>query len=141
MKKSPIEEGFRWWRQALQDYDDALYCLKGGRFHLTAFLAQQSAEKALKGFLYAQGISDIRGHSVAELVRTASKANRSFKEIQGQAALLDKYYIPTRYPNGLPGGIPAEAFDSHDAERALELARLVLETVKSETPFFQENQE
>lgn len=141
MKRSPIEEGSRWWRQALQDYDDALYCQEGRRFHLTAFLAQQSAEKAIKAFLYAQGVPEVRGHSVAELVRAAARIDRSFKGIQAQAALLDKYCIPTRYPNGLPGGIPAEAFDAHDAERALELARLVLETVREKGIFPLEEKE
>jgi HEPN domain-containing protein len=42
--------------------------------------------------------------------------------------------IPTRYPNGLPGGIPAEAFNQVDAERALELARHVLQFVESRFP-------
>jgi HEPN domain-containing protein len=34
----------------------------------------------------------------------------------------DKYYIPTRYPEALPGIIPSEAFDKDDAERAISLA-------------------
>jgi HEPN domain-containing protein len=42
--------------------------------------------------------------------------------------------IPTPYPNGLPGGIPAEAFDQVDAERALELARHVLQFVEGRFP-------
>jgi hypothetical protein len=39
--------------------------------------------------------------------------------LKKKAAPLDKYYIPTHYPNGLPDGIPAEAFDAVDAEHAL----------------------
>ncbi|WP_049757167.1 HEPN domain-containing protein [Ammonifex degensii] len=66
---------------------------------------------------------------MAELASLASKLERSFKEVRRQAAALDKYYIPTRYPNGLPGGIPAEAFDEADGQRALELARLVIDFV------------
>ena len=31
---------------------------------------------------------------------------------------LDLYYIPTRYPNGLPGGLPADAFGTDHSERA-----------------------
>jgi HEPN domain-containing protein len=38
---------------------------------------------------------------------------------------LDQFYLPARYPNTLPGGIPAHAFVRPDAERALELAREV----------------
>jgi HEPN domain-containing protein len=33
---------------------------------------------------------------------------------------LDDYYIPTRYPNGLPGEIPSLYYDDkEEAERAL----------------------
>ncbi len=40
-------------------------------------------------------------------------------------------YIPTRYPNGLPGGIPAQYYDDEEeAERALELSRRVAYLVK-----------
>ena len=36
--------------------------------------------------------------------------------------LRDRLYVPTRHPNGLPGGIPAEAFLAENADRALSLA-------------------
>jgi HEPN domain-containing protein len=36
----------------------------------------------------------------------------------------------SRYPNSLPGGIPAEAFDQSDARRALSLAGEVIHLVK-----------
>jgi len=36
---------------------------------------------------------------------------------------LDKYYIPTRYPNGFASGKPADYFSKGDAERALRSAR------------------
>jgi len=36
------------------------------------------------------------------------------------AGLLDQYYIPTRYPNGLPDGIPSEAYNKTQAREAVE---------------------
>jgi HEPN domain-containing protein len=36
--------------------------------------------------------------------------------------VLDRFYIPTRYPNGLPDLTPAEAFTADDAEVCLEYA-------------------
>jgi hypothetical protein len=36
--------------------------------------------------------------------------------------LRDRPYVPTRHPNGLPGGVPAEAFLAEDADSALPLA-------------------
>ena len=41
--------------------------------------------------------------------------------------------IPTRYPNALPGGIPSEAFDKNDAERAIFLAEKIINFIKSKT--------
>ena len=38
--------------------------------------------------------------------------------------------VPTRYPNGLPGGVPYEVFDEVDAERAIKLSEEVVELVK-----------
>lgn len=40
-------------------------------------------------------------------------------------------FLPTRYPNGLPGGIPAEAFRRQDAEEALAAVRALLESLRS----------
>ena len=91
------------------------------------FLAQQASEKALKAFLYAKGEERVFGHSVAELLKRAMEHDGSFEDCKS-ASVLDKYYIPTRYPNGLPGGVPYEAFDEVDAKRAIELAKSVIES-------------
>ena len=131
MKLKPREESDRWLRQAKQDLDDAQYARDGSRFHLTCFLAQQSAEKALKAYLYARGQALVLGHSVARLCQDSIRLDSEFADLKQKAAPLDKYYIPTRYPNGLPGGIPAEAFDAVDADRALELASLVIGFVEA----------
>lgn len=130
MQPNPKAEGARWLRQAKSDLDDARYTLEGNRFHLTCFLAQQAAEKALKAFIYSQGEGEVYGHSVAELCELAKRFDPDFSELKRGIAPLDKYYIPTRYPNGLPGGIPAEAFDEIDARRALELGSSVIEFVE-----------
>ena len=129
MKRNPLEEGRRWLLQAERDLDDAEFCLSGKRYNLACFLAQQASEKALKAFLYAKGEEIVFGHSVAELLKRAIEYDESFKDCKS-ASVLDKYYIPTRYPNGLPGGVPYEAFDEADAKRAIELAKSVIEIVK-----------
>jgi HEPN domain-containing protein len=50
----------------------------------------------------------------------------SFDLVKSQAALLDRHELGARYPSALPGGVPAEAYERLDAERALELAANVL---------------
>lgn len=131
MRPDPKAEGFRWLSQSEHDLSDAEYSLAGGRYNLACFLCQQAAEKALKAFLYARGAEQVLGHSVADLVRECGNLDTDFAALRPRAAPLDHYYIPTRYPNSLPGGIPAEAFDESDARRALGLAGEVIRTVRA----------
>jgi HEPN domain-containing protein len=128
----------RWQLQSRRDLEDAQYLSDGKRYNLACFLAQQAAEKAIKSYLYAQGRTLVIGHSVARLCQEATEFDTEFEALRTRAAPLDKYYIPTRYPNGLPGGIPAEAFDEVDASRALELADYVIEFVESRFPSAEE---
>lgn len=45
--------------------------------------------------------------------------------------LLDRFYIPTRYPDALPGVLPGGMPGRRDAEEALDLARSALRRVES----------
>lgn len=129
MRPDPREEGRRWVDQALRDLDDARFARDGGRYSLACFLSQQAAEKALKGFLYLREEEYARGDSVAELCDRAAEHAAAFAELRPRVAGLDLFYIPTRYPNGLPGGLPADAFDRDEADRAIDRADQVLRTV------------
>jgi len=63
------------------------------------FIAQQAAEKAVKAVF--QKLNAVAwGHSVFELIKTLSKKEKIDSNIVNCAKSLDKYYIPTRYPNG-----------------------------------------
>ncbi len=135
MKPNQKRESERWLLQAERDFDDARFSSQGKRYNLACFLAQQSAEKAIKAFLYSQGIEEVWGHSVAELCADAQKLDADFKELMKNAASLDKYYIPTRYPNGLPGGIPSDVYQKEDASQALFLASKIIEFVKGKIKF------
>ena len=121
-----MTEGERWLEQARRDLDDAEFAASGARWNLTCFLSQQAAEKALKAYLYHRGAEAVWGHSVAELCHEAAAQDQDFRSLGVEAAALDQYYIPTRYPNGLPGGIPADAYTRSDGERALALCRAVI---------------
>jgi len=91
--------------------------MQNERFNVACFLAQHTLEKALKAYLLIKGADEFWGHSVGELCEDAKTFDENFKEIEKESKSLDKYYIPTRYPNALPGGIPSESFDKSDAER------------------------
>lgn len=130
MRKPPIEEGRRWLEQAAEDLRWAAHLAEAGGYHIACFLAQQVAEKALKAFLYAQGEAVVLGHSVGELGRRAGGFSEEIREKAPVWGILDAYYIPTRYPNGLPDGIPARVFTHRVAAEAVALADEAVSTVK-----------
>ncbi len=135
MKLEPVVEGRRWLFQGEQDLNDAEFNLSGRRYNVACFLAQQSAEKALKAYLFSKGAEEVWGHSVAELCKDAQTFDPGFKQLETIAGPLDKYYIATRYPNVLPGGIPSKAFDENDAKNAIRLAKEVIDFVKTRGGF------
>jgi HEPN domain-containing protein len=122
MRNGPLEQGWRWLRQAREDLRWTRHLAEQGAYHLACFLAQQVAEKALKAFLYAQGQEIVLGHSVERLCGAAATFDPRFTTKARSWSVLDGYYIPTRYPNGLPGGIPADVYTQQAADSAVELA-------------------
>lgn len=130
MKAEKRKEAELWFKQAEQDLSDAQLLADHKRNNVACFMAQQAAEKALKAFLIGNGADEVWGHSIAELAFDAQKFDKEFEALRLKITSLDKYYIPTRYPNSLPGGIPAEAFDIEDAEKALRLAKQAINFIK-----------
>ncbi len=130
MKRDPKAEGMRWLEQAEEDRRGAQLLVDGASYHLACFVAQQVAEKALKAFLYAQGEEFVVGHSVEALSRWAAEFDADFEQLRQDIAPLDGYYIPTRYPNGLPDSIPARVYTRSAAEEALRLADRTLRLVR-----------
>ena len=117
-------------KQAERDLEDAKFLQEGKRYNLACFMSQQAGEKAVKAYLYQRGAEDVWGHSLADLCEDAKLMNMMFDIIKSLAILLDKYHDLTRYPNFLPGGIPAETYDEVDAERAIYVAEEVISFVK-----------
>jgi HEPN domain-containing protein len=130
MRRSPLEEGERWLAQAEEDLRWARHLAQAGGWHLACFLAQQVTEKALKAFLYAQGEELVLGHSVERLCAACSSFQPEFAERARRWSLLDGYYIPTRYPNSLPDGIPANVYTQDAAQHAVAMAEEAVSYVK-----------
>jgi len=130
MKREAAVEGLRWLEQAEADRKGAQLLLDGGSYHLACFVGQQVTEKALKAFIYAQGEEFVVGHSVEALCRWAAEFDTDFEGLREMVAPLDGYYIPTRYPNGLPDSIPARVYTRKVAEEVLRLADEALGLVR-----------
>lgn len=132
MKRPHKEEALRWFTQAKDEFQDADDLRKRGRFYLALFHFQQAAEKAFKAYLYlkVKSVEVFYTHSIDDLSKMALEIDPEFKEVLC-AKKLDKYYIPTRYPNGLPGGVPSRYFDDPDeAEEAMQVAKKAIELVE-----------
>lgn len=93
-------------------------------------MCQQAAEKALKGLRYLRGERVVLGHSLVELLDPLAADHPALAGLREVAQQLDQYYIPTRYPNGLPGGVPAEVFTRPQAEGAVAGARNIIEVAR-----------
>jgi HEPN domain-containing protein len=131
MKLPSETQGQRWLAQAEADRHGAQLLFDGESYHLACFIAQQVAEKALKAYLYAQGEEIVLGHSVEALARRCAEYDADFADLHDDVAPLDAYYIPTRYPNGLPDSIPARVYTQNAAEETLRMADQTLAFVKA----------
>ncbi|OGP96643.1 MAG: hypothetical protein A2157_11875 [Deltaproteobacteria bacterium RBG_16_47_11] len=132
MKRLPKEESLRWFTQARDEFHDADELRERKRFYLALFHFQQAAEKALKAYLYlkVESFEVFYTHSIDDLLEMVFEIDPDFKEVT-HAKKLDKYYILTRYPNGLPGGVPSRYFDDpKEAEEAMELTKRVIDLVE-----------
>jgi HEPN domain-containing protein len=127
----PEGEGQRWLDQARNDLAFARYARDGGYHHQACFVSQQAAEKALKALLYHRGVRRVIGHSVAQLAASDAELVPFFDGLWEGLKELDLFYIPTRYPNGLPGGAPYQAFTERQANRAIATAEDLLSRISA----------
>lgn len=88
-----------WFKKAQDDYKSAKVVLEeGGYYGTTCFLAQQIAEKYLKGFLVYNDWQVVKIHDLVKLLNECKKMSPDFKDFEEDCILLNDYYIETRYP-------------------------------------------
>jgi len=115
----------KWAAFARNDIFSAEVLLKERVWNQVCFHSQQAVEKFLKGSLPPE--SRPRTHKIADLVRRTDFLGLD-DGLKAELRLLDRFYIPSRYPDALPGtleeGMPSEknALESLQAAKALESA-------------------
>lgn len=122
-----------WFRQSEADLVHARHSLRDGHYEWACFAAQQAAEKAAKAAHQAMG-QDAWGHSVTELLQALQPHVPAVDALLDRARSLDKLYVPTRYPNGLPSGAPADYYTRAEAERAIADAEAIVECCRGMLP-------
>ena len=125
-------EARRWLHTADDDLDSAIILKENRKFAHSCFHAQQAAEKALKA-VWFHADADSWGHSIKKLIDDLESVDLSlfeiFKTFSRQGAILDRFYIPTRYPNGLPDITPDIAFNEEDAAACIAHAGTIVKAV------------
>ena len=116
-----------WLRQAEADIRHARNSLEDGDYEWSCFATHQAAEKALKAVFLKQGM-DAWGHSLTVLIGNFPKSMEQPSEILvDYARILDKYYIPTRSPNGVESGAPTDFYTKGEAQSAVSQAEAIIE--------------
>src|SRR3989304_2439227 len=116
-----------WFRQAEADLRHARHSLDQGDFEWSCFAAHQAAEKAIKAVFLKLGM-DAWGHTITALVGNLPRtADVPSETLVNYARMLDKYYIPTRYPTGFEAGAPTDFYPAEEPRNAIHQAEAILE--------------
>jgi len=127
-------EARRWLAQAKADLRAAEGSVASGSYEWACFQSQQAGEKAIKALWYFHGQDPCR-NSLQKLIQDfpSDDARGKLMGLMSRAQHLDKQYVPTRYPNGLPDLTPAEVFSQEDAIKAMDSTRSLIQSVEAMT--------
>jgi len=118
---------------AEDDNDSAVILKENGKFAHSCFHAQQAGEKALKAVWYFAD-ADPWGHSIKKLIEDLNSVDlKLYQRIESYTRMgmvLDRFYIPTRYPNGLPDITPDVAFNDEDADTCITYSKKIIDEVR-----------
>ena len=109
-----------WWDFAIRDLKAAKKNYEIEEYHVTAFLAQQSVEKALKALLIRNTGSFPKIHDLTRLARMLNAP----ENILRLCASITPAYTATRYPDVL------SEFNKEEVEKIIEYAEKVIKWVK-----------
>lgn len=129
---APLETAKRWLAQAEHSLSMSRVLFNNGFWSGVCFQSEQTAQFALKAFLYYKGRRFIHIHSIRELVLECGKEDQEFLGFLTYGMTLDKYYTSTRYPDALPEpAVPFESFTEQEANEALLFATEMVELTRA----------
>ncbi|MFH1098906.1 MAG: HEPN domain-containing protein [Candidatus Uhrbacteria bacterium] len=109
-----------WFKRANEDIGAAALMLDEGSFpNPICFHAQQSVEKALKGYLAANEVRPEKTHDLLELLTACANFDTSFNSLRDDAQYLKRFYIEARYPGDFPSYTLGEAQKAYDAAKRI----------------------
>ena len=129
----PMNRSADWLQQARADLEVAAVNAGAGHHEWACFACHQAVEKALKGLHLRHG-QQIWGHGLGRSWRELpppvhNALAGAVPDLDDRLRILDALYIPTRYPDSLPDGAPADHFGRLQSDDALRHARSIVDAV------------
>ncbi|MFA4955971.1 MAG: HEPN domain-containing protein [Candidatus Methanoperedens sp.] len=118
------DEFERWMAQASDTLNSARHDYSYKSYNWCCFKAQQAAEYAVKALLKGLGISAY-GHSIVKLLKDLETYSLDVHKLVFYARILDRHYVPARYPDAFTEGSPFEFYDEKTAQEALDCAEKI----------------
>ena len=118
------DEFDRWMAQASDTLNSAGSDYSNKSYNWCCFKAQQAAEYAVKALLKGLGISAY-GHSIIKLLKDLETYSLNVHTLTSFARILDRHYVPARYPDAFTEGSPFEFYDEKTALEALDCAEKI----------------
>lgn len=119
-----------WLYSAGLDLKAANAALREDIANIACYHSHQTAEKAIKALLLQQSGSVPKMHNLGELLNKVTSTWPEMKELEDKVRFLNQFYIPTRYPDALPGALPEGLPSTETAQRAIETAQEILDTIQ-----------
>jgi HEPN domain-containing protein len=114
-----------WFAKADTDFKSAyLLAELPGPPETICFLAQQGAEKYLKGYLVWHGIAFRKVHDMLEILNACRSVDKVFGQLEDDCRTLNPYAVEVRYPGF------EEFYGDKDALDALEKAECIRRFVR-----------
>jgi HEPN domain-containing protein len=130
--KNPPEQFRRWISQAEHQVEVTRTLLESGFWSDVCFNAEQTAQMALKAYLFGKGQRFVQIHSIRELALRCAEFDEEFTAASNWGMVLDRYYITTRYPDALASpAVPFQSFSEDDARQAYGYAVDIVQLVRA----------
>lgn len=119
-----------WILAAELDLKGAKGSWKEGVANVVCFLAQQAVEKILKAaaLRYTGKVPKI--HVLVELLDRVALEQKWMRQFENKVVYLNRFYVPTRYPDAVVGSLEEGLPSMDEAKKALDYAGEVVEFIK-----------
>lgn len=108
--------------------------MSGKLFLPRLFSRPTKYRKDAQGYLLWAANDYPRVHRLVELLILCQEQDVTFQELLTDCIVVDQYYVPTRYPNGIPGSLPDGLPGPDEAQEAILIAEIVRDFVRDKLP-------